>query len=803
MAQVAVATQKQLVGQRIKRKEDLRLVTGTGRYIDDLNLQNLHHVAILRSPYAHAKIRKIDASRALSLPGVIAVLTGKDIVEMSNPMAVAPPIPISYYSMAVEKVRFVGEPVAAVVARDRYVAEDALELIDVQYDPLPHVLTIEDAIDPKSPLVHDEVKSNFAWKKKLTYGNVDKDFEGSDEVITEKFSVHRVSSAPMETFGVVAHFDKFSKSLLVHSTSQIPGALLAILSGSLKVPQSQIRLVTGDIGGGFGVKLGLPYLILMSVISMKTGVPVKYVEDRRESLLGLQHGSETEYEVQAAVNRDGTVKSLRIEVFENIGAYPAFPEPEGILEQLYCGAYKIGSYALNANVVMSNKCVTGPCRGYGRYNVAFMLERLMDSITKKYGLDPSEVRFKNFIQPNEFPYTAPNGNLYDSGNYSENLRKALEVFGYDAARMEQRRARDDGRLLGIGMAFIIEIGTPNFAHFSLVTDKPPYSLLSNNTEIATVRIETTGKVSVTSGLSPQGQGHETVISQIVGDELGVLYDDVFVDPGFDSSTHPFTGASGTYGSRFAGVGASAAALAARKVREKLLTIAGLMIGEKPDNLDIANGLIFAKNFPAKAIPIHAVAGATYYHSLILPKDLEPNLSATAVYGVSTGTMPDPQGKMNNGLTYASAAHLALVEVDPETGKVKVLRYVAVDDCGKQLNPLLVDGQSHGSIAHALSWAFFEELKYDTEGQLVSSSFIDYLAPTAVDMPDIMVDRIETPSPFTVLGSKGFGEGGSMPVMPVVASAIEVALGFNRSVELRNSHMAPEIIWNLGKKIPTR
>jgi 2-furoyl-CoA dehydrogenase large subunit len=798
MAEVAITLSRKLVGQSIKRKEDLRLITGRGKYLDDLKLPDLHYVAILRSPYPHARIKSIDTTRALSRPGVVAILTGKDAIENSTPMAAAPSIPIEHYCMAVEKVRFVGEPVAAVLAKDRYTAEDALEEILVEFEPIPHVLTINGALKSDAPLVHESVGTNLAWEKKLVYGDVEKDFASAEDILKERFSVHRVTSAPLETFGIITSFNQLSKSLLLYSTSQIPGALVTILSGILKPPPSEIRFITGDIGGGFGVKLGLHYMVLMSVIAIKTGLPVKYVEDRRDSMLGLQHGSETEYEVEAAVNRDGKINSLKVKVFENVGAYPVFPEPEGILEQLYCGPYKIKSYSLEARVLMSNKCTTGPCRGYGRYNVAFMLERLVDSIAKKYGFDPGEVRFRNFLQPNEFPFTSPNGNLYDSGDYPENLKKALDLFKYDQLRKEQKEAKKQGRHLGIGLAFIVEIGTPNFAHFGIVTSKPPYSLLSNNNEVVTVRIEPTGKVNVTSGLSPQGQGHETVLSQIVADELGVPLSDVFVDPGFDSGTHPYTGASGTYGSRFAGVGASAAALAARKVREKLLEIAGLMIGENPKNLEIANGLIMAKDNPNKAIPVHAVAGATYYHSLIFPKNIEPNLSATSVYGISTASMPDAHGKMNNGLTYASAAHVALVEVDPETGKVKVLSYVAVDDCGKQINPMIVEGQSHGSIAHALGWALFEEIKYGEDGQLVSSSFLDYLVPSAVDVPSFLIGSRETRSPFTVLGSKGFGEGGSMPVMPVVAAAIEDALGFERMIELRDSHQSTEKIWMLAK-----
>ena len=796
MSAQTVSIQKKWVGQRLKRKEDPRLITGRGQFIDDLKLRDMHYIALVRSPYAHAKILRIDSSAALKVPGVIAAFSGRDIAEASNPMAPAPFIPIKYYPVAVDKTRFVGEPVVVVVARNRYAAEDGVEQVRVEYELLTPVVSVEDASRANAPLVHESMNDNVAWHKVLNYGDVDGDFASANDIVTEVFRVHRVSSTPIETFGVVASFDKIVKNLTVWSSSQIPGILTAILAQSLKIPQSQLRLITQDIGGAFGIKLGLHYLIIASVVAMKLGVPVKYIEDRRDHLLGLQHGSETKYHVQAAVMRDGSIKSLKVKVEENVGAYPAFPEPEGILEQLYTGAYKISSYSLDANVILSNKCTTGPCRGYGRYNVTFLVERIVDIVAKKYVIDPTEVRRRNFIQPSEFPYTAPNGNLYDSGDYPQNLRKALDIFNYEKSRIEQRELQAKGRKIGIGVGFAVEIGTPNFAHFALVSDKPPSSLMSNNTEIATVALDSNGRVTVRTGMSPQGQGHETSLSQAVADELGLSPQDVYVATGFDSSTHPFSGASGTYGSRFAGVGSSSVVLAARKVREKLLGVAGFLLQEKPGDLDIANGLVFAKNMPQKAIPVHAVCGATYYHSLILPKELEPSLSATAVYGITTATMPDEKGRLNNGLTYASTAHVVLVEVDPETGRVEILKYVAVDDCGRQINPMIVEGQSHGAIAHALAWTLFEEVKYGEDGQLLSSSFLDYLIPTAVDFPTFEVSYLETPSPFTLLGSKGIGEGGSMPVMPVIASAIEDALGLK--VNLTESFQNPEKIWALAR-----
>src|SRR5579875_563251 len=796
---VTVQAPKKWVGQPVKRKEDTRLLTGRGRFIDDLKLAGMRYAAILRSPYPHAKIVAIDTREALEQPGVLAVITGKDVAELTNPMAPAPAIPLQYYPMAIEKVRFVGEPVALVVASSRYQAEDALDHVRVEYAPLEPVVSIEDASREGAPLLHESLSSNLVWHRLFNYGDVEKDFSQSDGVILESFSVHRVSSTPIETFGVVASYDKYADSLTIYSNSQIPGALFAILDGALKTPHKQLRIITGDIGGSYGVKLGLHYLVLLSAVAMKLGVPVKYVEDRKESMLGLQHGTETKYDVEAAVMKDGRVKSLKVKLRENVGAYPQFPEPEGILEQLFTGAYKIGSYRLDANLYVANKCMTGPCRGYGRYNVAFLVERVIDATAEKFNLDPIEVRLRNFIGPGEFPYTGPNGNIYDSGDYAKCLKKALEVFDYEKARAEQREARKNGRKLGIGVAFIVEIGTPNFAHFGLVSDKPPYSLLSNNTEIATVSLNGTGRATVMSGMSPQGQGQETALAQVVADELGLSPDEVAVDPGFDSNVHPFTGGSGTYGSRFGGVGVSCAVVAARKVRQKLLTIAGFMLGEDYSNLDIANGLVFVKTLPQKAIPVHADCGATMYHSLILPKDIEPTLSATAVFGITSGSLPDADGKLNNALTYASCAHVGLIEVDDETGKVKVLRYVAVDDCGKQINPMIVEGQSHGSIAHALGWSLFEELKYGEDGQLEASTFMDYLVPTAAEMPSFEVDEIETLSPYTPLGSKGIGEGGSMPVMPLIASAIEDALGLPTPT-ITQAHQSPEKIWKLGMEM---
>ncbi|MGH8248491.1 MAG: xanthine dehydrogenase family protein molybdopterin-binding subunit, partial [Gammaproteobacteria bacterium] len=585
MATVTVTERKRWVGANVKRKEDPRFLTGTGRFVDDIRLPDMLHAALVRSPYAHARIRSINATKAVQHVGVHAVVTGKDIAEASNSLHSVSPMAAHYYCMAVDKARHVGEPVAAVIATDRYTAEDAAQMVEVEYEALPAVIDPEAAASPSSPVLHEEAGTNVNWRGTLLYGEVDQGFQRASHVIREKFRVHRFCSTPIETYGCIAAYDRVTGNMTVWASCQIGAVLIPPLAHALKIPVGKLRIICPDIGGGFGNKIGLTYMILTAILAGRVGRPVKLIEDRRESIQGLQHGSESRYDVEAAVDKDGRILALRINLLEDVGAYAAFPEPEGVVEQVFTGAYRIPAYSLNATIVLTNKCITGPNRGYGRYNVHFMLERLVDRIAKKLGLSPVEMRLRNYVRKEDFPYTTPSGNIYDGGDYAGTLRRALEVLDYDYWKSEQARLRPEGRYIGVGLASMVEVGTPDLSHFHLISKEPPGGFYSSNSEAATVRIDPVGRVTVATGTAPQGQGQETAVAQIVADELGLDVHDVEVLPGFDSATHPYTGASGTYGSRFGGVVVGAVVQAARAVRAKLLRAAGGLLGELPERLD--------------------------------------------------------------------------------------------------------------------------------------------------------------------------------------------------------------------------
>lgn len=723
------------------------------------------------------------------------VITGKEVVEASNPLHSVSPMAAHYYCMAVDKVRYVGEPVVAVVATDRYTAEDAAQDVEVEYDPLPAVVDPEEGAMPGAPILHDEAGSNVNWQGHLVYGDVEHSFQQARHIFREKFRVHRFCSTPIETYGCIAAYDPITDNLTVWASCQIGAVFVPVLAHTLKLPVANLRIICPDIGGGFGNKLGLPYMILASILARRAGRPVKLIEDRRESIQGLQHGSESRYDVEAAVDADGRILALRINLLEDIGAYAAFPEPEDVVEQVFTGAYRIQAYSLNVTIVLTNKCITGPNRGYGRYNVHFMLERLVDRIAKKLGLSPAEMRLRNFIHKEEFPYTTPSGNIYDGGDYAATLRRATQVLDHDYWRTEQARLRGQGRYIGVGLASMVEVGTPDLSHFHIISQKPPGGFYSSNSEAATVRIDPAGHVTVATGTAPQGQGQETAVAQIVADELGLDIRQVEVLSGFDSATHPYTGASGTYGSRFGGVVVGAVVQAARAVRAKLLRAAGTLLAESPERLTVVNGVVVVKENPAKAIPVGSVAGAVYLSPLLFPPGQEAGLAATRVYSIPGSKFPDEKQHVNAGFTYANSTHAVAVEVDPASGKVKVLRYVAVDDCGVQVNPMIVAGQTQGGVAHALGASLYESLDYGPDGQLLTSSFVDYLVPSAVELPNIWVDRIETPSLFTVIGTKGIGEGGAIPVMAAVANAVEDALS-TFDVRITDSHLAPEKVWRM-------
>ncbi|HKZ50385.1 MAG TPA: xanthine dehydrogenase family protein molybdopterin-binding subunit [Dehalococcoidia bacterium] len=791
------------VGARLKRKEDPALLAGRGRYIDDLQLPGMLHAAILASPYPHARIRGIDTSEALRIPGVVAVLTGRDAARMSLPSMSSVGVPTMGFCLAVGKARYAGEPVAAVVASDRYIAEDARELIRVEYEPLPAVVDPEAAMGPGAPLLYEEAGTNILWHRTFVYGNPEGAFKEAEHIVRERFYIHRYSSTPIETNGVVASYAPAEGTLTLWDTNHLPMVGAPYLALVLKLSPEKVRFIRGNIGGGFGNKGSAitSYEILASMLSMEVGRPVKWIADRQEDLTTVSsHGANLLTEAELALKGDGTIMGIKLKTVHDCGSFSRWPEPLSSVRMLYhcTGCYKVPNVVIDINMVATNKTPTGPNRGVGAYQFYFVLERMVDVAAKELGLDPAEIRLRNFIQPREMPYTTPNGNVYDSGNYPETLQRALEMLDYDEFRREQARLRREGRHLGLGLATVVESSTPNLAILGALT--PPEARIRPLifcAEAASVRLNPTGKAVVALGSVPQGQGHETVAAQIVADELGCHPDDITVLTGFDSATHPYTDSSGTYGDRFATAAVGAILGASRQVREKLLATAAHLLEAGPHELEIENGVVYVREAPEKAMAIDKIAFLA--HNRSFPQHIDTSLEATYTYQVPFFQEPDPDYRsIRTDATFGNSAHAAVVEVDPETGQVQVRRYVVVHDCGKMLNPMVVEGQIHGGIAMGLGGSLYEEHIYDEKGQYLKGSFNDYLPPYATEVPEIEIEHLESPSPFSPLGEKGLGEGTGMATPAAIANAVEDALA-SFGVKVRRLPLTPQRVWSLVRE----
>lgn len=795
------------VGKGIKRFEDPRLLTGKGDFVDDLKLPDVYHAAILRSPHAHALIKKIDASAALRSPGVKGVLTGEDALKLSKPFSAAITVPVKYYSMAIHKARYSGEPVAVVVAKDRYIAEDALALIDVDYEPLPAVVDQEEALEPGAPVLHEEVGNNIANHRLLHWGDTDSAFKEADYIVSQRFIFPKYSSTPMETFAIVASYERFSGVLTVRSNFHGPFTLHSVVAKSLDMDEGKLRfIVPPDIGGSFGIKCGIfPYITLIGMAAIKTGLTVKWIEDRREHLLASCSGADRVAYLEAAVKKDGAILGVRAKFVDNNGAYIRAPEPANIYRAMgnSSGAYKFKNLKIEAYAMLTNKSPTGPNRGYGCQQLYFGLERLMDLIADRCGLDPAEVRFRNFISPDQFPYTTPSGGIYDSGDYPLTLKKALELTDYEELKEERKKARAAGRYFGIGIAAAVDPSVSNMAYVTVAIDpkiraSKDYLPKSGGNEVGTVKIDPLGKVTVLLNTAPEGHGHETAVAQIVADELGVSPHEVNVVSEMDTFNRVWTIATGTYSSRFASVGASAFALAARKVREKALKIAAHLLEVSPADLVLKDAMISVKGSPERKVTLKRVAGVAHWHPSGLPEGMEMGLHATHIFNFPLAKNPDEYDHINSSCTYGFIAEVVAVEVSPQTGRVEIKKYGSVHDCGTLINPMLVEGQIYGSMLHGVGGAMYEELAYDADGQLLTSTFADYLCPTAVESPILKIDHVVSPSPFTELGSKGCGESSSMTAPVVIANAVADALA-PLGVKIDQLPLPPHKIWSLIKE----
>ena len=798
------ATPTKWVGRSIRRTEDKRLLMGKGQFLDDMKLSGMYYAAVLRSPFPHAVIKSVDVSEALKIPGVRGVLTGEDVARMSRPFPQAVDEPLEYYCIAVDRARYVGEGVAVVVAEDRYLAEDALQAIRVDYDPLPAVVDVEKAIEESAPILHPKVGTNLINHRKLRYGDPDTAFAEADVIVGEKYFFPKYSSTPMETFAVIAEYEPAEDIFTVWSNFQGPFTMHPVSAVALKIPENRLRfIIPADIGGGFGIKSSMfPQMVMTALAAKKMGVPVKYIEDRMEHLMSSSSGTDRVTTIEVAAKKDGTILGIRKKVLDNVGAYLRSPEPACMYRATgnQLGPYTIRNLAWDAYVVMTNKCPTGPNRGYGCQQLYFETERVVDLLAEKLGMDPSEVRRKNLIPKDQFPYSAATGGIYDSGDYLGCLEMALEKANYKKLRQEQERARKEGRLFGIGLATVVDPSVTNIGYITVAyspefRSSGKFNPKSGSSETAVVKMDPLGQVSVIINTVPEGQGHETVAGQIVADELTISPDDVRVVSGLDTFTRFWSITTGTYSSRFASVGASAIAMAARRVREKLLKIAAHQLEADEEDLELVKGVIQVKGAPDRKLPIRRVAGLAHWNQGELPEGMEPGIHASYTYNFPVSKAPDDKDRVNSSVTYGFIADLACVEIDPQTGQVEIKKYITVHDCGRILNPMLVEGQIYGSFVHGLGGAFYEEMAYDDSGQYLTGSFIDYMCPTAVESPELDIGHIESPSPFTVLGSKGCGESCTMSVPACLANAVADALK-PLGATVNRLPLKPNEIWQL-------
>lgn len=775
-----------LVGSRIKRREDPRLIMGRGTYVDDIQLPRMTYAAILRSPYAHARIRSINVDKAKALPGVVAVMTGADLQGKNVPCGwTLPDIKVAPHpALAVGKVRYTGDAVAVVVADERYVARDALDLIEVDFEPLPVVVDAEQAIQPGAPQLHDEVPNNTTFVWKVGGGDIDKAFREAEVVVKERIVNQRLIPNAIEPRGMVAQYTPGSGDLILWTATQIPHLVRLLLSMVIGIPEHKVRVIAPEVGGGFGSKLYLyPEEVIVATLAKMTGRPVKWIEERRENYVATTHGRDQVQYVEVAAKRDGTITGLRVKSIANMGAYLSTFAP-GIPTILFglmlAGNYRIPNIACEVTGVHTNTTLVDAYRGAGRPEATYLVERAVDLTARELGMDPAEIRRRNFVPANAFPHTTATGVTYDSGNYQPTLDKALEIAGYQQLRQEQERLRQEGKYLGIGVVTYVEI-----------CGMAPSQVLgavgagAGGWESATVRVHPTGKVTLYSGASSHGQGHETAFAQIVGDGLGIPLEDVEVVHG-DTAQVQF--GIGTFGSRSAAVGGMAAVMSVNKVEEKAKKIAAFLLEAAEADLVFESGQFFVKGTPGRGITIQQVAFAAYVPHKY-PTGLEPGLEATSFYDPSNFTWP-------------FGSHVAVVEVDPETGVIKLRRYIAVDDCGRVINPLLVDGQIQGGLAQGIAQALFEEAVYDENGQLISGSLMDYAVPKADDLVNFELDRTETPSPVNALGVKGIGEAGTIASSAAIVNAVVDALA-PLGVKHLDMPLKPERVWQAIQQAQAR
>ena len=778
------------IGKPMKRIEDPLLVSGRTEFIDNAALPGMLHCAILRSPFPHARILRIDTSRAEALPGVFAIVTGEDALRWTAPLATIPD-GWGVHCLAVEKVRFVGEPVAAVAATSRYVAEDAQELIDIEYEPLPPVVDAFEAMKPGGPLILEEKGTNVVYQRKFQWGEVEKAFRDADHVFSEKFRWNRLGANPMETFGVISQWDAVEGTLTCRGSYQAQGYMGLAASAVLQIPAHKIRMISHPHGGSFGGKGGTRGTCITAMLSRKAGGrPVKWIEDRMEYLLGgAGQAWDRHYEVSLAAKSDGTLTGLRVKLVDDLGGTPEGAGAIGAAKPLasFTGCYTIPTAEYDLTLVLTNKLPTGPYRGMGPPPHNWVLEQMVDGAARELGLDPAEIRRKNFIPKESFPYEIPTGNEYDSGDYEAALDRVLEMGDYRRLRDEQTKARANGRLVGLGIVSTIEPGVFDWNSYAIVGVP-----MTGVPEGASVSIDLFGKIVAKVGFALEGQGQYTVAAQVLADYFGVEMDDVRVIALDSLSAPPHFGPGG---SRL-GVALTGALLgAADRVREKLVRVAAHLMQADPAAVELMDGKLRIRGVPGAEMPVAQVAAVMLTRSDLLPPGMEPSPEATYVWTAPGRTPSDENGRAKSYLTAASACHLVRVEIDLETGQVKIDGYWIADDCGVRLNPANVEGMIQGGVAQGVGAALLEEYVYDADGQPLTSTFMDYLLPTIYDVPMTEKSALVTPSPFTPLGAKGVGEGAIHTTPAAILCAINDALT-PRGVRATETPASPQRLWKL-------
>jgi carbon-monoxide dehydrogenase large subunit len=773
-----------LVGARVKRREDPRLIRGRGTYVDDVALVGLQYLAFKRSDIAHARIRSLDTTAAERMDGVEAVFTGAQIADLLGPMPIGTPFPSpEHRAVAVDTVRYVGEPVAVVVARDRYVARDAVDAILVSYDPLPAAVDVERAMTGQPTVIHPDFPNNLAVPlvpsgtgvsadgQLVDDSEIDRAFAQADVIVSQRMINHRLAPTSMEARGVVAHYEPGKDTMTIWSSTQNPHILRTFIALMTGLGENQVRAIAPEVGGGFGAKIniyGEEYVA--SVVSKRLGIPVKWTEDRSEAFVATIHGRDIVGYVDLAATRDGRVLGLKLRLIADIGAYnmlltAAIPT----LTMLMASAtYDIPAIRCTLTEVFTNKTPTDAYRGAGRPEATYFVERAMDMLARELKMDPAELRRRNLIQPHQFPFATQTGAVYDSGDYEKALDHALEMVGWDRLKAECQEARAQGRLVGLGLSMYVEVCGIG----------PSASLPTGGWEHAQVTIERDGRVTAATGASPHGQGNETTFAQMLADQFGVPFEHVTILHG---DTAVVKQGIGTFGSRSQAVGGMALHMAGAKVRTKMARFAAAMLEAHEDDLVFENGMIFVKGSPGSGRSFASIA-AHAYRPVPLPDGLEPGLSEEAFF--------EPT---NN--TYPFGCHIAMVEVDRKTGVPTLQKFVAVDDAGRLINPMIVEGQIHGGLAQGIGQALVEEVVYDDNGQLLTGSLMDYAIPRAADFPRFELGATVTPTPVNALGAKGVGEAGTLGSTPCVVSAVVDALS-EFGVRHVDMMLRPEKLWRI-------